>query len=163
MAYNVINEELKIASCRIADLTMEQVEAFLKLWNDDSKIGTLTIFYDKNSEYLVLNEDNEDFQMYVDIVEGYLKSDIERKKEIRRNSPATMMDTLRVLDGFHERRLIETWIKRAHEMHINDFERKMISCIGGPCPEITAYRLGVIHGKRVERKKRKAGASIVSV
>ena len=44
MKYEMINEELRIASCRIADLTMEQVQSFLKLWSDDSSIGSRTMF-----------------------------------------------------------------------------------------------------------------------
>lgn len=158
MVYKVINEELKIASCRIADLTMEQVSAFLKIWNDDSKIGSLTVFYDKNSEYLVLNEDNKEFQLYLDVAEGYLRADNERKKEIRKAAPPSMRETIRVLDGFRERQLIETWIKRASTGHISDFERKMIRSIQGPCSEFIAFRLGMIRGKRIERaKKKKAG------
>ena len=50
MAYKVINEELQIASCRIADLTMEQVKTFLEIWDDDSSIGTLTMFYDQHRD-----------------------------------------------------------------------------------------------------------------
>lgn len=161
MAYKVINEELKIASCRIADLTFEQVSAILKSWGDDTPIGDLVVFFDKNSEYLVINEDAENFQMYLNVVEGYMKADIERRKEIRRQCPKSLLSTLKVIDVFKENQLIETWIKRSSSTCINNFERLMISRIGGPCPEFTAYRLGVMRGKRIERaKKRKAGAMI---
>lgn len=44
MAYEVINEKLKVEACRIGDLTMDQVESFLKLWGDGEKIETLTLF-----------------------------------------------------------------------------------------------------------------------
>ena len=64
MAYEVIDEDLRIASCRIADLTMEQVQSFLKLWSDDSSIGSLTIFYDKESDMVVLNADNKNYEGY---------------------------------------------------------------------------------------------------
>ena len=52
MSYEVINEELKIAKCSIADLTIGQVHNFLESWGDDSKIGTLTMFYDREKNYL---------------------------------------------------------------------------------------------------------------
>lgn len=54
MSYEVINEELKIAKCSITDLTIGQVHNFLESWGDDSKIGTLTMFYDREKELLDL-------------------------------------------------------------------------------------------------------------
>lgn len=62
MSYEVINEELKIAKCSITDLTIGQVHNFLESWGDDSKIGTLTMFYDREKELLVLNEDNDMYE-----------------------------------------------------------------------------------------------------
>lgn len=156
MRYKVINEELKIASCKIADLTMEQVTAFLKLWNDDSKIGSLTMFYDRSSEYLVLNEDNKDFSLYLDIVETYLETDYEGRKRIRNEVPASMKETVRVIEEFRQYVLINTWIERAeHNSVPNDFEMRLLGHIDGACPLLTAYNLGVIRGKRIERAKRK--------
>lgn len=66
MSYEVINEELKIAKCSITDLTIGQVHNFLESWGDDSKIGTLTMFYDREKELLVLNEDTVCFDEYSD-------------------------------------------------------------------------------------------------
>lgn len=65
MSYEVINEELKIAKCSITDLTIGQVHNFLESWGDDSKIGTLTMFYDREKELLVLNEDNDMYETYL--------------------------------------------------------------------------------------------------
>lgn len=155
MSYKVINEELKIASCSVADLTMEQVTAFLKLWNDDSKIGSLTMFYDQNSEYLVLNEDNKDFLLYLDIVEAYLQTDDEQRKALKKEAPPSMRETMRVIEGFRKRQFIQTWINRALRNNVNDLEREMINSIEGPCSDLIAYRLGVIRGKRIERARRK--------
>lgn len=157
MAYKVINEELKIASCRIADLTMEQVTAFLKLWDDNSKIGTLTLFYDQNSEYLVLNEDSQDFQLYLDVAETYLKASKEGRKKLMSEAPASLLETLRVIKGFEKRRFINTWIGRACKNEMNSTEREMVNHIPGGSPHI-AFRLGVIRGKRIERARRKRGA-----
>lgn len=155
MPYKVINEELKIAICSISDLTMKQVESFLKLWNDDSKIGTLTMFYDNTSEYLILNEDNKDFQLYLDVAEGYLKANTEQRKAIYKESPASMRETLRVLEGFRQIQFAKMWINRAKKSKITNFEIKMLSHIVGPLEKLTAYNLGVIKGKRIERARRK--------
>ena len=32
MAYEVINEDLKVEACGIGDLTLSQIESFLKMW-----------------------------------------------------------------------------------------------------------------------------------
>ena len=157
MDYKVINEELKIASCRIADLTMEQIEAFLRIWDDGSRIGTLTVFYDQTSEYIVLNEDNEDFSLYLDVVEGYLEANKEQRRKFRKEAPSSMLETLRVIDGFEKRRFINTWIDRACKNGMSNVEREMVENV--PCRSIyTAFKLGVIRGKRIERARRKRAA-----
>lgn len=157
MAYKVINEELKIASCRIADLTMEQIEAFLRIWDDGSRIGTLTVFYDQNSEYIVLNEDNEDFSLYLDVVEGYLEANKEQRRKFRKEAPSSTLETLRVIDGFEKRRFINTWIDRACKNGMSNAEREMVENV--PCRSIyAAFKLGVIRGKRIERARRKRAA-----
>lgn len=46
MSYEVINEELKIAKCSIADLTMEQVEGFLKQWEPGVSIAGVNMVLD---------------------------------------------------------------------------------------------------------------------
>ena len=40
MNYQMINEELRIASCSIADLTLKQAQQFLKQWEEGAKLGT---------------------------------------------------------------------------------------------------------------------------
>ena len=87
MSYEVINEELKIAKCSIADLTMGQVHNFLKSWRDDSKIGTLTMFYDREKELLVLNEDNDMYETCLMTATAYLSGVYERRKELLKNAP----------------------------------------------------------------------------
>ena len=80
MSYEVINEELKIAKCSITDLTIGQVHNFLESWGDDSKIGTLTMFYDREKELLVLNEDNDMYETCLMTATAYLSGDYERRK-----------------------------------------------------------------------------------
>lgn len=82
MSYEVINEELKIAKCSITDLTIGQVHNFLESWGDDSKIGTLTMFYDREKELLVLNEDNDMYETCLMTATAYLSGDYERRKEL---------------------------------------------------------------------------------
>lgn len=60
MKYEVIDKELNIKACSVGDLTMQQVQSFLKLWDDGCSISTLTAFIDKEDKAVVLNRDNDE-------------------------------------------------------------------------------------------------------
>ena len=60
--YEVINEELGIMACDLEDLTTAQVVNFLGSWEDNAKIGTLTMFLD-DSYNLVLNRNHKNYVM----------------------------------------------------------------------------------------------------
>lgn len=47
MGYEVIDKELNIKACSIGDLTLEQVQSFLQLWDDGKPISLLTAFVDR--------------------------------------------------------------------------------------------------------------------
>ena len=113
MSYEVINEELKIAKCSIADLTMGQVHNFLKSWRDDSKIGTLTMFYDREKELLVLNEDNDMYETCLMTATAYLSGDCERRKELLKNAPEGIVESVKLL----ERYLSIAYLTREHFRH----------------------------------------------
>ena len=70
MKYEMINEELRIASCSLADLTLEQVKHFLGQWEPGSNIGNLILFYEKEDDVIVLNSSNKKYQVWLDIVEA---------------------------------------------------------------------------------------------
>ncbi|MCI8969443.1 MAG: tyrosine-type recombinase/integrase [Lachnospiraceae bacterium] len=48
-----IDETLKIASCGINDLTFEQASSFLSQWEDGATLGSLTLFINHETGYLV--------------------------------------------------------------------------------------------------------------
>ena len=56
MAYEVIDEDLKVEACEIGDLTLSQIESFLRLRGDGEKIETLTLF-SRQDGTIVLNLD----------------------------------------------------------------------------------------------------------
>lgn len=97
MKFEVINKELKIAACGLADLTMEQVQSFLKQWEEGAGIETLTLFYGMESGYVVLNRDNKDFKLYLDIAEGYLGASVEDRETLEKEAPEGMHQTILVL------------------------------------------------------------------
>lgn len=160
MRYKVINEELKIASCGLADLTMEQVHHFLKQWDDDSSIGTLTLFYDRESGYVVLNRDNKDYKMYLDIADAYLGASSKGRQWIEENTPEGMQQTILVLKNSLVWRKVDRDIYQSKKNLIEDADRTVISEIAKQSDDravsaYIAFRYGVICGKRAERARRK--------
>lgn len=163
MRYEVINEELKIAVCGLADLTMEQVSSFLKQWDEDSSIGTLTLFYDRESGYVVLNRDNKDYKMYLDIADAYLGASGEGRKRIEENTPEGMQQTILVLKNSLIWRKVDRDIYQSKKNLIEDSDRIVINEItkqsdGRSVSACIAFRYGVICGKRAERARRKKTA-----
>ena len=70
--YKIIDEKLRIASCNVTDLTMEQISGFLLQWEAGAPIGSLTLFYDDKQNLIVLNQDHKHYEIYLDIVTAYL-------------------------------------------------------------------------------------------
>ena len=56
--YEIIDESLKLASCGINDLTLEQASSFLSEWEDGLTLGNLTLFIDseKAQHYRVYSQ-----------------------------------------------------------------------------------------------------------
>ena len=163
MKFEVVNEKLKIAACGLADLTMEQVQSFLKQWKEGSTIGTLTLFFDRESGYVVLNRDNKDYDLYLALAEKFMVADRQGREEIYQKAPKELGETLLVLKNARVRRVIDREIFRAKNNLVNDKERRIVleitndslSPVGAA---LTAFRYGVMCGKRAERARRKKRA-----
>lgn len=97
MKYNLVNKELRIFSCSVSDLTVQQVVSFLEQWEHGAKIGELTLFYEKETDSLVINQDNKDYKKYLDIAEIYLTLDDDKLQEFSMNMPEGMKETVALL------------------------------------------------------------------
>lgn len=158
MAYEVIDEDLRISSCRIADLTMEHVQSFLKLWSDGSSIGSLTIFYDKGSDMVVLNADNENYEDYLQIATAYLGAEYERRKELKEKAPDSMRESMVLLEQCYQQRAFDKRTFQAVNNMLSKIQRKYVTHLLNERDPISAayiaFRAGMISGKRIERAKR---------
>lgn len=157
--YEVINEELGIKACGLADLTAEQVSHFLGLWEEGATIGTLTAFVD--NEILVLNKNNALYSTYRDIAENYMGAEIERRREIRENCPIPQMDeTFDLMENCLKSRKIGKELFKAKNNEISsDSSWMVLHEIHRRYDLITAVNVafcyGVMQGKRAERAKKK--------
>lgn len=158
MAYEVIDEDLRISSCRIADLTMEQVQSFLKLWSDDSSIGSLTMFYDRESDMVVLNADNENYNDYLQIATAYLSAEYGRRKELREKAPDFMRESMVLLEKCYQQRVFDKRTFQAVNNMLDNTQRKYVTHLLNEKDPVSAayiaFRAGMISGKRIERAKR---------
>ena len=159
MSYEVINEELKIAKCSITDLTIGQVHNFLESWGDDSKIGTLTMFYDREKELLVLNEDNDMYETCLMTATAYLRGDYERRKELLKNAPEGIVESVKLLEKVFKYRLFDKRTFQALNNLLDDTQRKYVAHLINEEDPISAvyiaFRAGMISGKRIERAKKR--------
>ena len=163
MKFEVVNEKLKIAACGLADLTMEQAQSFLRQWEEGASIGTLTLFYDRKSGYVVLNRDNKDYKMYLDIAEGYLGASAEDRETLDKEAPKGLHETIRVLKNSLIWRKADRDIYQAKKNYVDDSEcitiREIIKRSGDKTgAACIAFRYGVMCGKRAERARRKKTA-----
>lgn len=166
MSYEVVNKELMIEACKIEDLTAGQVIGFLKLWDDDSSINTLTLFAKKDGT-VVLNRDNAHYELYKDLTEGYLKADENIRKGFK--IPKGTEETINILERVIEQRELNKIVdpvilERMQEVipyseisKIVDAVKKRYSFSADTFWLFKMFQFGYVYGKREERKKKKAG------
>lgn len=156
MSYEVINEKLKLEACNIEDLRPDQVDNFLKSWNDDASINTLVLFAKKDMT-VVLNKDHPKYDYYKGFTEDYLQYDGKYKLP---KVPEGMKEVVNVLDQIMTKRKSAEVFKvlgyctlncEAAEMMqkiFNKYDSSIISLL-------QIFNYGLIEGKRMERARRK--------
>ena len=167
MSYEVVNVDLGIAACGLADLTAQQINHFLSQWKDGVKIGTLTLFYDQKTETVVLNRDNKLYASYLSLAEDYLSASEAARKEIREDCPIPgVKETLDVLEGCLESREIKRKLFILNNQREIEDEYDMPWALKVGIEEkyefsspsfwmYKAFQYGVMQGKRMERARRK--------
>lgn len=160
MKFEVINEKLKIAACSLSDLTIDHVQGFLQQWESDACIGTLSLFFDRESGYVVLNRDNKNYKLFLSLTERFMSADKQEREMIYQKAPKCIKETLLVLTKARVARAIDQEIFRAKKNFVSDKERRIITEIERDSlspmnTALIAFRYGVMCGKRAERARRK--------
>ena len=168
MGYEVINQELNIKTCSIGDLTLEQVQSFLQLWDDGKPISLLTAFIDEEDEALVLNKDDKRYDLYLAMCEKYLSTTDEKRTNFREKSKDNPhYNTVCLLDKLIELRRVGEVMKMLgnqkekyvdYPVNVFDGIIKNYDFSDERFHMWKAYTYGIIQGKRAERARRKAGA-----
>lgn len=166
MSYEVINKELGIARCDLADLTFEQVKQFLGKWEPGANIGSLILFYEKEADVIVLNSSNKKYQVWLDIVEAYLIATGEEKKKLQEMMSKYSEDAGKILDNCLNYRACKQDLFRAKKTTILEKYRGMLYQIWKDAGEENgtfialhnAFAYGIMCGKRLERAKKKCAS-----
>ena len=158
--YKIMDEKLKIASCSLADLTTKQVNSFLSQWEEGARIGSLTVFYEMNSGYLVVNEDHRDSDFYKEFVKEYFVASEEGREKFSKVIPKSLEETIKVLDSCIKHRTVDNEIHMALKNYVGgDLHIAVLNEIWKryDTPAViaaTAFCYGVMTGKRMERAKK---------
>lgn len=160
MKYTVVNEELKIATCQIKDLTLNQIRQILERFGDDSEIGSLTLFLDEETGYIVINRDGILFEDIIKITEGYLVLNDEKRNLVRDEAPGSMRETMDILERTLQYRRCKMDIFRAkHNFLPSNEEIALLNQLSRTENNVmavvyAAFQYGVMQGKRAERAKK---------
>ena len=159
--YEVINKELGIKACGLADLTAQQMSNFLGQWEDGATIGTLTLFFEDETGAVVLNKDNKNYEFYVELAEGYLGASEENRRELREKCPESIRETMNVLERCLRVRVVSKEIFRAEQTSVPcDLSIKVLQEMYNRSNHplagmLNAFKYGVTQGKRLERAKKR--------
>lgn len=161
MSYEIIDKKLKIEACNIGDLTLDQMNGFLRLWGDNSSISTLTLFL-KEDGTVVLNKDNKYYSFYKDLSRKFLSSNDDKKKILREKAPECCRETLNTLESACSIRKTND-LFRILEYNFALVEgisfgvlKKIFCSYGSEAYGLhKIFTLGYIEGKRAERARRK--------
>ncbi len=164
--YEIIDETLKIASCGINDLTLGQASSFLSQWEDGATLGSLTLFINTETGYLVLNRDNAQYEHNLKLAKAHLSASDEQIEKYRDRLGGRLSETVEVIDKFRKYRQIQDDLEAVEHQGLmlsgNYITRNVLSSLEKKqiptCFLMShAYSYGVMNGKRMERARRKAG------
>lgn len=156
-----IHETLKIYKISPGELTAAEVAEITQGWGDGIPLNNFTIAF--IGDRLLLNEDHDSYDFIEMLVIKYISADEDKKRTIRCNvKTRTAKSALHVLRGFlacvemqHDLDIVEQF--PPYSVEANKAHQAIVRATGyGDAAIIYAYLLGVIHGKRAERARRKA-------
>lgn len=161
MAYILINEELKIATIGVSELTAHQVQCFLSQWEEGAEIGTLTLFYDRKNDLIVLNRNCGGFDIYLKLAERVLTADESYLQKLENRAPSPEIEAIQLLIKCMRNRIARVEIDRAMK---NIIENKQYASVLGELTENEpsrvfaariAFKYGLMYGKSEECARRK--------
>lgn len=98
MYFNIIDEKLKLAECKIDDITFRQAEQLLPYFKKYGE-NNIMAFYDEVNDMIVFISEHKNYELYVEFAKSYLMLDEKtRKKEKNNFKSKDIKELVRVLD-----------------------------------------------------------------
>lgn len=158
----MINEELRIAACSINEIPEEYAET-------TKPLETLTMYYDPRLDIVVVNLDNEYYDLYKKLCIAYLESDYRTRSDLRNMLKSDdALGRIKLLDdiiALRERKRENEEYKQLKKILDNTSygivvdNMPMIKAIARNETEYWSdnylFMYGYIMGKRAERARRK--------
>lgn len=161
MSYKIINEKLKIKSCSIADMTIQQVARFTDQLNHDYSLGHIVMFEEPDG-WLILNEDSKKFIPAKEFAELYMANSDEFKQKHSPEEFPIFRQEVEVMNACLRKRREQLEISRVRKSNmavVKEEQDHILSKIyreeSGFSMVMYAFFYGVIVGKRAERAKKK--------
>lgn len=171
MAYELLNDKLRLWSCGVSDLTIKQFSVILEQWGEENSAGTISLFYDPVQRRIVLNKDNSDYDIYLTLCTEYLGADPTKRGRLANRLRTTdLQEAINVLEyAVNDMEAYKNLFILNHQPGLTDdyelsYQMSMLikqnyadqSIYLGLCK---AFEFGVMQGKRMERAKKKVGLS----
>ena len=116
------------------------------------------MFYDKESDMVVLNADNKNYEDYLQIATAYLGAEYERRKELKEKAPDSMRESMVLLEKCYQQRVFDKRTFQAMNNMLSETQRKYVTHLLNERDPISAayiaFRAGMISGKCIERARR---------
>lgn len=170
MEFEIIDGDLKIAACKIGDLTAELAESILKQWEPGATLHTLTLFtptarQDPWKGWVIINKEHPDYDLLVMLTKKFLQADKEEQKVLVKKAPARLKETVECIQKEARRREAEQLIKLTGYMTIGEDGLPVCGELANEFVNgngqnliflmMRAFNCGIIQGKRMERARKK--------
>ena len=84
------------------------------------------MFYDKESDMVVLNADNKNYEDYLQIATAYLGAEYERRKELKEKAPDSMRESMVFLEKCYQQRVFDKRTFQAVNNMLSKTDRKSV-------------------------------------
>ena len=157
---DIISEKHRIATIKPEDLEYGLALDILKQWKSGIKLSELTLYYDLNEDYLVINKSSDLYEVLRDLAITFFEADNEKRAEIMMEAPPKLKMSVRVLGNCIRQRQQNNTIEQIRQNYIDPQYRPTLDYMRDNNMSIcNAFVYGVMCGKREERARRKRGAS----
>ena len=104
MTYTIVNGDAGIASLSLSGLSKGQRAEIEERFGQDLLTPELIVFYDENRDWVVMNRDHANYQLYLELSQAYLSSEKDVRSQLFEMIPDRVKHFIAVLEMILQRR-----------------------------------------------------------